>query len=72
LGKYDNTWASPEDKVVSLCEHCKRFRASRSMIRKQREIKAFNKELQLYWNRNYSDAVRAGVVQDDLNLDLVL
>jgi hypothetical protein len=42
------------------------------MIRKQREIKAFNKELQRYWNRNYSAAVRAGVVQDDLNLDLVL
>jgi hypothetical protein len=72
LGKYDNTWASQGYKAVSLCEHCKRFRASRPMIRKQREKKALNKELERYWNRNYSAAVRAGVVQDDLNLDLVL
>lgn len=64
LGKYDNTW-TPPDKKVSLCEHCKRFCASRPMIRKQRERKAFNKEIERDWNRNYCTAVRAGVAQDE-------
>ena len=74
LGKYDNTWLAPEKKV-SLCEHCKRFCASRPMIRKQRERKAFLKEVERDWNRNYCAAVRAGVAQEDngaFNFDLVL
>lgn len=64
LGKYDNTWLAPEKKV-SLCEHCKRFCASRPMIRKQRERKALFKEAERDWNKNYSAAVRAGVAQED-------
>ena len=74
LGKYDNTW-TPPDKKVSLCEHCKRFCASRPMIRKQRERKAFYREVERDWNRNYCAAVRAGVAQKDngvTNWDLVL
>lgn len=74
LGKYDNTWLAPEKKV-SLCEHCKRFCASRPMIRKQRKRKAFLKEAERDWNRNYCAAVRAGVAQEDngvISLDLVL
>ena len=49
--------------------------ASRPMIRKQRERKAFNKEVERDWNRNYCAAVRAGVAQNEdgfFNLDLVL
>jgi hypothetical protein len=45
------------------------------MIRKQRERKAFNKEAEREWNRNYRAAVRSGVAQDKdgfLNLNLVL
>lgn len=64
LGKYDNTWLAPEKKV-SLCEHCKRFCASRPMILKQRERKAFSKEVERDCNRNYCAAVRAGVAQED-------
>ncbi len=74
LGKYDNTWLAPEKKVT-LCEYCNRFCASRPMIRKQRERKAFLKETKRYWNRNYCAAVRAGVAQeenDEISLDLVL
>lgn len=74
LGKFDNTWLAPEKKV-SLCEHCKRFCASRPMIRKQRERKAFLKEVECDYNKNYCAAVRAGVAQDEdgfLNFDLVL
>jgi len=74
LGKYDNTWLAPEKKV-SLCEHCKRFSASRPMIRKQRERKAFLKEIERDGNRNYSAAVLAGVAQEDngvINLDSLL
>ena len=74
LGKYDNTWLAPEEKV-SLCENCKCFCASRPMIRKQRERRAFLKEVERDGNRNYCEAVRAGVAQDEdgfLNLDLVL
>ena len=74
LGKYDNTWLAPEKKV-SMCEHCKRFCASRPMIRKQRERKAFLKEVERDGNRNYCAAVRAGVAQEDngvISLDLVL
>lgn len=73
LGKYDNTW-TPPDKKVSLCEHCKRFCASRQMIRKKRERKAFLKEAERDWNRNYRAAVRAGVAQEDdnvISLDLL-
>lgn len=74
LGKYDNTWLAPEKKV-SLCENCKRFCASRPMIHKQRERKAFLKEVERDWNRNYCAAVRAGVAQNEdgfFNLDLML
>ena len=74
LGKYDNTWLAPERKV-SLCEHCKHFCVSRPMIRKQRERKAFYKEMERDWNKNYRAAVLAGVAQEEngaLNLDLVL
>jgi hypothetical protein len=74
LGKFDNTWLAPEKKL-SLCEHCNRFCASRPMIRKQREIKAFYKEKNRYWNRAYCAAVNAGVAQDkgkNFYLDLVL
>ena len=74
LGKFDNTWLAPEKKL-SLCENCKKFCASRPMIRKQRERKAFLKEVERDWNRNYCAAVRAGVAQEDdgsLSLDLVL
>jgi hypothetical protein len=45
------------------------------MIRKERERKAFNKEVERDWNRKYRAAVRAGVAQNEngfLNLDLVL
>jgi hypothetical protein len=45
------------------------------MIRKQRERKAFNKEVERDWNRSYCAAVRAGVAQEDngvISLDLVL
>ena len=72
LGKYNNTWLAPE-KEVYLCEHCKRFCASRPMIRKQREIKAFSKEVEREYERNYRAAVRAGVAQNEngfFNLDL--
>lgn len=68
LGKYDNTWLAPEKKV-SLCEHCKRFCASRPMIRKQRERKAFNKEVERDWHRNYCAAFRAGVAQIEKYLE---
>ena len=74
LGKYNNTW-TPPDKTVSMCEHCNRFCASRPMIRKQRERKAFNKEVERDWKRKYCAAVRAGVAQEEdgtLNLNLVL
>ena len=74
LGKYDNTWLAPEKKV-NLCKHCKRFYASRPMIRKERERKAFLKEVERDWNRNYCAAVRTGVAQEDngvISLDLVL
>ena len=74
LGKSDNTWLAPENRV-SLCNNCKRFCASRTMIRKQREIKAFNKEVKREWERNYRAAFRAGVAQNEyefFNLDLVL
>jgi hypothetical protein len=45
------------------------------MIRKQRERKAFLKEVERDGNRNYCAAVRAGVAQEDngvISLDLVL
>lgn len=74
LGKYDNTW-TPPDKKVNLCEHCKRFCASRPLIRKERERKAFLKEVERDWKRNYCAAVRAGVAQEDngvISLDLLL
>ena len=74
LGKFDNTWLAPEKKV-SLCERCTKFCASRPMIRKQRERKAFLKEVERDLNRNYCAAVRAGIAQDEdgiFNLDLVL
>lgn len=73
LGKFDNTWLAPEKKL-SLCEHCKKFCASRPMIRKQRERKAFLKEVERDLNRNYRAAVRAGVAQEDkgvISLDLL-
>ena len=74
LGKFDNTWLPPEKKL-SLCDNCKKFCASRPMIRKQRERKAFNKEIERDWKRYYYTAVRAGVAQDEdefFNLSLVL
>lgn len=74
LGKYDNTWLAPEKKV-SLCEHCKRFCASRPMIRKQRERKAFLKEVERDCKKAYRHAVLAGVAQEDdgtISLDLVI
>jgi hypothetical protein len=74
LGKYDNTWLAPE-KRLSLCENCKKFCVSRPMIRKQRERKAFNKEVEREWNRNYYAAVMQGNAQDKdgfFNLNLVL
>ena len=58
LGKFNNTWLAPEKKL-SLCENCKKFCASRPMIRKQRERKAFLKEIERDWNRNKRAAVRA-------------
>lgn len=48
LGKFDNTWLAPEKKL-SLCENCKKFCASRPMIRKQREIKTSIKESERAW-----------------------
>lgn len=74
LGKYDNTWLAPEKKV-SLCEHCKRFCASRPMIRKKREREAYLKECLRYDNKAYSIAVRMGIAQEEgrfTYLDLVL
>lgn len=59
LGKHDNTWLAPENKV-SICEHCKRFCASRPMIRKQREINAFNKEVKRELERNYRAILKIG------------
>ena len=44
LGKFNNTWLAPKKKL-SICENCKKFCASRPMIRKQRERKAFLKVL---------------------------
>lgn len=38
------------------------------MIRKQRERKAFNKEVERDWNRNYCAAVLAGVAQTKKSL----
>ena len=64
LGKFDNTWLEP-DKKLYPCEHCNRFCASRPMIRKKREIKAFYKEVERDWRRNYCAAARAGVAQDE-------
>ena len=60
LGKFNNTWLAPE-KHLSLCENCKKFRASRPMIRKQRERKAFNKEVKRNWHQAYRAAIRTGV-----------
>ena len=72
LGKYDNTW-TPPDKKVSLCENCKRYCASRPMIRKQRERRSFSKEVERDWKRNYCAAVCAGVAQDkDGHISLAL
>ena len=76
LGKYDNTWSAPKKKV-NICEHCNRFCASRPMIRKQRERKAYYKEAERDWNRSYRAAVRAGVAKNEnedvfLDLNLVL
>ena len=59
FGKFDNTWLAPENRL-SLCEHCKRFSASRPMIRKKREIKAFNKEVEREWERNYRAILKLG------------
>lgn len=75
LGKFDNTWTRPDDKV-SLCDNCKRFCASRPMIRKQRERDARLKE----WGKEYRKAeraaFRAGVSQKEnsgvLHLDIDL
>ena len=50
------------------------YKLSRPMIRKQRERKAFLKEVERDWNRNYCAAVRAGVAQEDngsFSLDLI-
>ena len=52
LGKFNNTWLAPEKKL-SICENCKKFCASRPMIRKQRERKAFLKEVKRDWKRNH-------------------
>ena len=52
LGKFNNTWLSPE-KHLSLCENCKKFCVRRPMIRKQRERKAFSKEIEREWNQTY-------------------
>lgn len=74
LGKFSNTWLAPEKKV-NPCEHCKRFCASRPMIRKRRERRVFFKEVERDWHRNYRAAVRAGVAQKDngvTNWDLIL
>ena len=74
LGKFDNTWLAPE-KHLFLCENCKKFRGSRPMIRKQRERKAFNKEIEHEWNRNYYAAVMEANTQDKngfFNFELVL
>lgn len=64
LGKYDNTW-TPPDKKVSLCKNCKRYCASRPMIRKKREFKARMKELIREEEKAYREAVKAGVSQKD-------
>ena len=59
LGKYDNTW-TPPDKKVSLCEHCKRFCASRPMIRKKREKDKFLREYIKEGNKYYNSVFKAG------------
>lgn len=63
LGKYNNTWLAPEKKL-SLCDNCKRFCASRPMIRKQREHKQEYREWLKDWNKSYRAAVLAGKSQD--------
>lgn len=75
LGKYDFTDPPYANVNVHPCCNCNRYCASRPMIRKQRETKAFLKEVKRDWNRNYRAAVRAGVAQEEdgqISLDLVL
>lgn len=72
LGKYDNTW-TPPDKKLSLCENCRRFCASRPMIRKKREREQFYKECFSNERKAYRTAVMEGVAQDkDEHISLAL
>ncbi len=64
LGKYDNTW-TPPDKEVSLCEHCKRFCASRPMIRKKREDDKRIRELLRGDEKYYNEVFRQGLWEID-------
>ena len=72
LEKFDNTWVAP-DKKVSLCENCKKFCASRLMIRKQREEKERMREFHREWKKAERIAFLEGVLQkDDMIVDLAL
>jgi len=64
LGKFDNTWLAPEKKLF-LCENCRKFCLSRPMIRKQREINAYYKEVERNWYKEYCSTVHAGVAKED-------
>ena len=67
LGKFDNTWLAPE-KRLSLCENCKKFCASRPMIRKQREIKTSIKESEREWRLMESSSAQN--LMEEINFEI--
>ena len=67
FGKFDNTWLAPDNKV-SLCENCKKFCASRPMIRKQREEKERMREIHREWKKAERVAFKDGMLQNDSSL----
>ena len=64
LGKFDITWSPPSDNPHP-CENCKRFCASRPMIRKKREKRHRWKEFERDWRREERLAFLAGVSQKE-------
>ena len=73
LGKFDLTWARPSDDPHP-CESCKKFCASRVMIRKQREDKARMKEWLSECQKAEKIAFKLGILQKDSSniRDLIL
>lgn len=72
LGKFDNTWLAPNDKVTDMCERCRKFCVSRPMVRKQRvrsqELKEWNKSYKKYCrvamlDGNYEKEASTGILE---------